>query len=381
MAAASATTTTATAAIVALTTKSKPKTPVTDAPQVPDPRAEEFLAHLGADRDASTYTERNYRQALDDFRSWYQHSFRGRPPVWTELQRDDFRAYLRYCGRQALGRSATLVRFSALRSFYRFLVRRGWVSSSPIKDIELPKRARHLPKFLTVEQAKSLMEAPMNEYKRLRLGLQPDAAAPAAAPATATAAAAEGSESGETNPNAKEGAEDDDEVDEFEFLRDTAVLETLYSCGLRISELCGLRLEDVDQARSMVRIRGKGRKERLVRIGTPALKAVQKLHQVLEFIPVPSDPVFPRHKTSNEAVSPRFVQLRLKIHLAAAGLDPNLTPHKLRHSFATHLLDRGADLRSVQELLGHSSLAATEVYTHLTAERLKAVYNKTHPRA
>ncbi len=164
-------------------------------------------------------------------------------------------------------------------------------------------------------------------------------------------------------------------------LRYVAVLETIYSCGLRVSEVCGLRVEDIDWNEQIVRVRGKGRKERLVPIGEPALKAIQTYWGSILEPPNGAQPVF--RADTKRALPLNRLQLarRLKIYLAQAGLDPKLTPHKLRHSYATHLLDAGADLRSVQELLGHAHLVTTQVYTHVTTERLKKAYNEAHPRA
>lgn len=308
-----------------------------------DPCLCAFRQHLATDRAASPYTGRNYRQALIEFGEWH-HQERGTPPSWGALQRDDFRSYLRYLGRGRLGRAAIQLRFSALRSFYRFLVRRGTVAATPIRNLSLPKLAKRLPQFLTAEQAVALLEAPRRELDRTR--------------------------------KASAGA-----VGEWVFHRDAALLETIYSCGLRISEICGLRAEDIDWQEQTVRVRGKGRKERQVPVGAPALEAIRVYWQKLPAPPAGDQPVFVTSADTLAAVYPRLVQLRLKRYLAEAGLDPSLTPHKLRHSFATHLLDAGADLRSVQELLGHAHLATTQIYTHLTTERLKQAYDRAHPRA
>lgn len=318
-------------------------TAAADNPPLRDAEVSGFLRHLATDRGASVYTQRNYRQALDDFTHWHWRERRRAAP-WPELQRDDFRAYLRSLGRQGLGRSAIHLRFSALRTFYRFLVRRGVVDASPIRHIALPKPEKRLPKFLTGDQITALLTAPMSELKALRRSGGASAA-------------------------------------EHELLRDAAILETLYSCGLRISELCGLKAADLDFAEQLARVRGKGNKERLAPIGAPALEAVRLYWNSLSEPPGGGMPVFLVAANRPDPVSPRVIQLRLKRYLAAAGLDPQLTPHKLRHSFATHLLDAGADLRSVQELLGHAHLATTQVYTHLTTERLKKVYDQAHPRA
>lgn len=314
----------------------------------PDPRVEAFLEHLATDRGASVYTQRNYRQALGEFHRWHLEE-RQAAPDWTGLQRDDFRAYLRFLGRGRLGRAAIALRFSGLRTFYRFLVRRGVVTSTPIRNLALPKLPRRLPKFLTPEQTVALLRAPLDEWERER---QARAGEPGGGPVAA-----------------------------WLFLRDAAMLETIYSCGLRVSEVCGLRGEDISWAEQVVRVRGKGRKERQAPIGAPALESIRAYWGALPTAPGADEPVFLARATGAEPVSPRVVQLRLKFYLERAGLDPGLTPHKLRHSFATHLLDGGADLRSVQELLGHAHLATTQVYTHLTTERLKKAYDQAHPRA
>jgi len=164
-------------------------------------------------------------------------------------------------------------------------------------------------------------------------------------------------------------------------LRDVALLETIYSCGLRISELCGLKAEDMNWSEKVVRVRGKGKKERLLPIGDHALTAIRAYWQLLPIPPLGDAPVFLSNPKKGKPLYARDLQLRLKKHLATAGLDPALTPHKLRHSYATHMLDAGADLRTVQELLGHAHLATTQVYTHVTTERLKRAYDQAHPRA
>jgi integrase/recombinase XerC len=303
-----------------------------------------FLQHLATDRGASAYTQRNYRQAVFEFHGWHQQE-RNLPPVWENLQRDDFRSYLRSLGRHELGRAAIQLRFSALRTFYRFLVRQGAVATSPIKNLALPKVGKRLPKFLTPPQTAELLAAPL---KFLPVA---DAAKPGRPDAVILC------------------------------WRDVAILETIYSCGLRISELCGLAAGDIDWSERLVRVRGKGKKERLIPIGETALRAIRNYWSLLPQPPSGDSPAFQASANKRTPVSPRHLQWRLKKHLAVAGLDPRLTPHKLRHSYATHLLDAGADLRSVQELLGHAHLVTTQVYTHLTTERLKRAYEAAHPRA
>jgi integrase/recombinase XerC len=304
---------------------------------------EKFLRHLQTDRGASVYTHRNYRQALREFGAWHSQE-RGKPAPWMALQRDDFRAYLRFLGRKNLGRAAIHLRFCALRTFYKYLIRHGEVEASPIKNLLLPKAGRRLPKFLTVQQMTDLLSAPL---KLVPSGVE---------------------------ANRKRHAE-------TLALRDVAILETIYSCGLRISELCGLRFEDINWQERAVRARGKGKKERQVPIGEPALKAIQRYWALLGESETGQGPAFLSGRSDGKAISARDLQLRLKKYLALVGLDPSLTPHKLRHSYATHMLDAGADLRSVQELLGHAHLSTTQIYTHLTTERLKRAYDQAHPRA
>jgi len=170
-------------------------------------------------------------------------------------------------------------------------------------------------------------------------------------------------------------------VSQVAALRDVAVLETIYSCGLRVSELCGLRVDDIDWSEQIVRVRGKGKKERLVPVGRPALMAIQDYWNTFKQPPGGASPIFFTETKKRAPLAPVQLARRLKQFLAIAGLDPGLTPHKLRHSYATHLLDAGADLRSVQELLGHAHLVTTQVYTHVTTERLKKAYDAAHPRA
>jgi len=266
--------------------------------------------------------------------------------VWEKLQRDDFRGYLRFLGRTRLSRAATALRFSALRTFYKFLMRHGLVENLPVKNLSLPKAPQRLPKFLTVQQMADLLEAPVKLL------------------------AAQKEKKGPGRPVSAEAC-----------LRDVAVLETIYSCGLRVSELCGLKVGDMDFSEQIVRVRGKGRKERLVPAGEPALRAVQSYWDSLREPPGVTQPVFCADTKKRAPLNRVQLARNLKKYLIIAGLDPALTPHKLRHSYATHLLDAGADLRSVQELLGHAHLITTQVYTHVTTERLKKAYDAAHPRA
>jgi integrase/recombinase XerC len=321
--------------------------------EIRDKWIQKFLAHLATDRGASVYTQRNYKQALMEFSRWHTESLKSEVQspksaagvAWEKLTRDDFRSFVRFLGRNNLSRAATQLRFSALRTFYKFLIRHGAAESSPIKNLSLPKLEKRLPKFFTKPQMEALLVAP---FELLKIQKTKKAGRP---------------------------------VSQIAALRDVAVLETIYSCGLRVSELCGLRVDDIDWSEQIVRVRGKGKKERLVPIGKPALMAIQDYWNMFKQPPGGASPIFFAETKKRAPLAPVQLARRLKQFLAIAGLDPGLTPHKLRHSYATHLLDAGADLRSVQELLGHAHLVTTQVYTHVTTERLKKAYDAAHPRA
>jgi len=302
----------------------------------------QFFRFLSNEKDASVYTQRNYRQALDEFEQWYRDTNES-PVRWSELERNDFRLFLRQLGRRELSQAAIRLRFSALNSFYKFLMRRGLVESSPVKDVTLPKPAKRLPQFLTIDQMNALLDAPMREL------------------------------------SVKDGTKR--KVSQVPSLRDRAILETIYSCGLRIGEICRMLAGEIEPDDLVVNVHGKGKKERQVPIGRPAVEAIRLYWERLAKPPALDEPVFFASEKKRNAIYPRLVQLRLKKYLTLCGLDPTLTPHKLRHSYATHMLDAGADLRSVQEMLGHANLTTTQVYTHVTTERIKRAYDEAHPRA
>tara|TARA_B100001250_G_scaffold411514_1_gene440362 strand:- start:583 stop:1548 length:966 start_codon:yes stop_codon:yes gene_type:complete len=307
---------------------------------------EQFFRFLENEKDASIYTLRNYRQALGGFADWYRNENDQTAP-WENLKRDTFRIFLRHLGRSNFSQAAIRLRFSAISSFYKYLIRRGLIEVSPVKDITLPKPAKRLPQFMTIEQMAQLLDAPEAEYR--------------------------------TKVLANEGA--NKKVLQTPYLRDRAILETIYSCGLRIGEICHMLSGEIDANELVVNIHGKGKKERQVPIGKTAVEAIQSYWLRLDSPPETNEPVFFASEKIRSPIYPRLIQLRLKNYLNACGLDPALTPHKLRHSYATHMLDAGADLRSVQEMLGHSNLATTQIYTHVTTERIKRAYNKAHPRA
>lgn len=286
------------------------------------------------------YTKRNYQSALTAFIEWYKARRVGEEPIaWAGLDRDVFRSYLARLVKDDYSASAIHLRFSALRSFYKFMIdERLAPSGDPTQGIKLPKGKKKIPKFLTEGQAKLLLHAPIVEFLK-----------------------------GETK-------------NQVALIRDAAILECIYSAGLRISECCGLRADSLSFTDGWVKVLGKGEKERIIPIGIPALNAIVEYWKLLEKVPKGSAPVF-YCDDEVEPIYPRLVQLRLKRYLLAAGLDPEVTPHKLRHSYATHLLDNGADIRAIQELLGHENISTTQIYTHVNTKRLKQVHEQSHPRS
>lgn len=296
-------------------------------PELDDERA--FLDFMATERSASPRTLKNYRDALDAYRGWCGARFHG----WREAAADDFRDYLFALMKQGLKRATIRLRFAALRSFYKFLVLRRGLGRSPVAEVQLPKTARALPVVLSVAQIDGLLSVPLR--------MPADPKAPPWLP-----------------------------------LRDAAILELFYSCGLRISELLALDVKDVDFIGETVLVRGKGSKERIVPVGGPAMSALQRYRQEAAVV---SGPLF--LSKLRRRITQQAVDLLLRKHLKHSGIPFPISPHKLRHSFATHLLDAGADLRSVQSLLGHASLSTTQIYTHVTRERLKQAYDEAHPRA
>jgi integrase/recombinase XerC len=306
-----------------------------------DPDVAEFLARIEAGRGASPHTVRNYRQALMEFKA----TVTGRS--WWDLTPADFKDHLYRLARGGkLGPGTIRLRFAALRTFYKEALRDGRIKSNPVAGLPLPKMPRRLPVFLNQEQVLALLEAPRQIWEK-----------------QAARAAGGKKKSRRAGQN-------------WQMLRDAAWLELFYSSGLRLAELVGLKRENVDLRQGTVRVFGKGRKERLCPLGEPAARA---LADYLEACPFDGEALFVSERGT--PLNGRTVQLALKRYLAAAGLDSRLTPHKLRHTFATHLLDHGADLRSVQELLGHRQLTTTQIYTSVSVERLKRVYDRAHPRA
>jgi integrase/recombinase XerC len=319
-----------------------PESPTSPRPKSEDKAIEDFLQQIEEGRGVSPNTVRNYRQALIEFKATVPDK------SWWTLKPADFKSYLYSLARgQKLGPSTVRLRFAALRTFYKQALREGKITANPVSDLTLPKMPRRLPVFLNKEQVLALLEAPRQLWTKME---QQQAAG---------------------GKKKRRGV-----AQNWQMLRDLAWLELFYSAGLRLNELVTLKRSNVDLRQGTVRVFGKGRKERLCPLGSHSVKA---LEDYLEACPFDDDVLF--LSAHGKQLNGRTVQLALKKYLAAAGLDSRLTPHKLRHTFATHLLDHGADLRSVQELLGHSQLTTTQIYTSVSVERLKRVYDDAHPRA
>lgn len=282
---------------------------------------EKFLKYLEIEKNASPHTISSYRLDLQQFLDYFSRV--GIDHI-TPIK---IRSWLAKFHAEGSARSTRARKLSSLRSFFKYLVREGVVKTNPVLGVSSPKKDRKLPSFLDKEQVVRLLEAPPSDSL---LGL-----------------------------------------------RDRAILETLYSSGIRVSELVGLNIEDVDFIGEALRVRGKGKKERLVPIGRPAVDAIKKY--ITNRNGKEIEALFTNR--FGKRLSTRTVQRIVKKYMQKASIQGHISPHSLRHSFATHMLDAGADLRSVQELLGHESISTTQIYTHITPERLKQVYDRTHPRA
>lgn len=292
-----------------------------------DRLAEEFLRYLEVERNASPRTRRIYADALRRFRAQIGAA------DWQECTPQNFRDYLFQLMKQKQARSSIRLQFSALRSFFRYLLARNHLAKNPISEVQLPKTEKKLPLVLTQIQVSELITAPLRIGKaRSAPGWMPE--------------------------------------------RDVAIMEVFYSSGLRLAELASLNVSDLDLYTESVRVLGKGRKERVCPVGAPALQAVSRYRAAAN---VHHGPLF--LSKARRRISSRSIWLVLKRYLRHTSIPIAVSPHKLRHSFATHLLDNGADLRSVQALLGHASLSTTQIYTHVTTERLKKAYSEAHPRA
>lgn len=293
-----------------------------------------FEDYLAKERRYSGYTVRNYRQAFEDFHRWLAGAGlweRGLATLTARDMRDFVIEAQRRFDRRTLHNHA-----SGLRTFFKYWIKHGRLRNNPLTGVPLPKLEKRLPKFLTEEQMKLLLTGPQKLIAEHQLD-----------PHTAW--------------------------------RDRLAMELLYGAGLRVSELVGLDYGSVDFSSGVARVMGKGRKERLAPIGKVALAVLVKFRDEFAKRTAPLCPILVNVDGRRTTVGE--IQRMLKRYLALAGLPLDLTPHKLRHSYATHLLNAGADLRLVQELLGHAQLATTQVYTHVSVARLKEIYAKAHPRA
>jgi integrase/recombinase XerC len=318
---------------------------------------QEFLSYLQFEKRFSEHTAKCYGADLTQFGDFLagrsqgdeSESFGGNfsgggaaVATATQVQIDRLllsadvnlmRAYMSLLNEKQYSKSTIARKLATLRSFYKFLVKRNKISSSPVMAIRTPKQEKKLPRFLEYEEVKKLLETPP--------------------------------------------------LDHWLGVRDRAMMETLYSTGMRVSELVSLNMEDIDFLGEVVHIRGKGKKERIAPISSSTLQMIQRY---IEFRNkrAQSNSNFESKvlfvNKHGRRLSTRSVRRKMDKYLKMAGLDPAISPHTLRHSFATHMLNNGADLRSVQELLGHQSLSTTQIYTHLTTRKLKEVYQGSHPR-
>jgi len=287
---------------------------------------DKFLRYLEIEKNVSPHTLTNYKVDLKAFKDFLGGS---------GIEKIDYlllRKFLAHLKSVQYDKKSIARKLACLRSFFKFLCRDGYLKTNPAAGLSTPKLDKKLPFFLDVAQTARFLDVPVDHKDILSL-------------------------------------------------RDKAVLETLYSTGIRVSELTGLSITDVDFIGGVAKVRGKGRKERMIPIGDTALRAIKEYLDKRASVEFCSNKQALFLNKSGSRLSDGAVRSTIDKHIHVMSLRENISPHTLRHSFATHLLDRGADLRSVQELLGHANLSTTQIYTHVTTERLKSVYEKAHPRA
>lgn len=293
---------------------------------------ERFLRFLEVERNAAALTLKSYREDLSSLDGYLRDCY-SREAEASEVTPLDLRGYVAALHEAGYAKSSVARRLASLRTFYKFALREGLAQNNPAKPLRNPRPERKLPHFLSTDEVGTLLLAPPANQAQGR--------------------------------------------------RDRAILETMYSAGLRVSECVGMNDGDLDWEDEIVRVRGKGRKERLAPLGSFAMKALKSWLQERKLAPQEAQgaaaPVFTNR--FGKRLTTRSVGRMLEKYIAQTGLDGRTSPHTLRHSFATHLLDGGADIRSVQELLGHKSLVTTQIYTHLSTAGLRAAYEKAHPRA
>ncbi|MBI4366960.1 MAG: tyrosine recombinase XerC [Deltaproteobacteria bacterium] len=294
---------------------------------------EPFTHYLQHERDASPHTRKNYAA---DLRQFFTFLFAHQPTLPRQgtqglglITQEMLRTYLAQL-LQKHHPASVARKLASLRTFFQFWVRQGAITENPAKEIATPKVPKRTPRFLSVDETQALLEMPSGGH-----------------------------------------------VLE---MRDKAMMELIYSSGLRVSELVGLNTDDVDAKVGQVRVMGKGRKERIVPVGSKACEAIRRYAEKREQIAVGGTPALFCNRRGGRLTARSVERMMLK-YLRGAGLNKRVTPHVLRHTFATHLLNSGADLRGIQELLGHASLSTTQKYTHVSMDQLMAVYDKTHPKA
>lgn len=299
----------------------------------------QFLAHLEKERDVSPNTLTAYASDLEGFQAFLLAHLGVETVAWESVDRLAMRSWLAHLHRRGLSKRSSARALSAVRSFFRFLHRADLVAANPARAVGSPKLERHLPGHLDRAQMETML--------------------------TAAATRAAGGR--------------------FTDVRDAAILELFYSAGLRLSELRGINRADLDLLGGLVKVRGKGRKERIVPVGEPAQRALRAYERVRDELLSTAGAAGDRTAffLSNRAkrMAAKTLHNAVSAWLARVDEGAGLSAHSLRHSFATHLLDGGADLRAVQELLGHASITTTQIYTHTSVERLKQVYRQSHPRA
>ncbi len=304
-----------------------------------DTAVADFLTHLAKERDVSPHTVRAYARDLRELTGYLSDYYGAHPWTWQGVDRLAVRGFLGHLARRGVSKRSMARALSAVRTFYRFLHLTDVVDANPARAVGTPRRSQHLPTYLDRGQADRLFAA-------------------------AESAAATG---------------------RFADVRNLAILELFYSTGMRMSELCGLNRGDLDLLSQQVKVRGKGRKERIIPVGDHATRALRaydaRREALIETVGRPADRLAVFLNQQGRRLSVRGVQSAMTRWFRGVDERAGLSVHSLRHTFATHLLDAGADLRAVQELLGHASVGTTQVYTHTSVERLKEVYRKAHPRA
>jgi integrase/recombinase XerC len=332
---------------------------------------EKFLQYLRSVRNSSPHTILNYGKDLEQFVAYLSPPGTS-PPAVSKVTHQMIREFVAHLHQLGLRKSSIARKLASLRSFFKFCVREGLVKESPARLVASPKLPKRIPSVLSAEEMNGFLNQLMNDPKMS--GSEAAAEAP--------------SENGSPDPRPHKRRSPFEEG--LLLKRDRALLELLYAAGLRVSELTGLNLADMDRREKMLRVRGKGRKERIVPYGGKAQEALEAYWPVREQLllqdgtnkrrgPVHSEAVFLNY--AGRRLTQRSVGRIVKKYVKLANINWDLHPHSLRHAFATHLLADGADLRAIQELLGHQSLSTTQKYTHASIRQLMDIYDKSHPHA